>query len=297
MIKNLSQYVAFDAVARHLSFARAARELGLAPSSVAKSVAKLEEKLNVKLFSRTTRAVHLTYDGQTLHLRCADVLAQVHALDELTDLTSTSVNGVLRISAPVGYGATVVMPVVARLLEQHVELRVDLRLSDERVDLVSEGLDGAIRFGQLADSSLICRELEQQSLLLCATPRYLQRSHSLMTLEDLQQHAVIAFRMPGNGRDRPLEFEVGAERVTVACEPRLQVNQGSALVDALLNHCGIAQLPEFMVKELIAKGELTELLPAVRPPALKVNFLTPGSRALTPRLSAFINALRTQIAG
>lgn len=123
MIKNLSHFIAFDAVARHLSFAKAARELGLAPSSVAKSVAKLEARIALKLFNRTTRTVSLTQDGLILHQRCAQVLAEIQALDQLADSTSSHVQGVLRLSAPVGYGAKVIMPAVGRLLERHSELQ------------------------------------------------------------------------------------------------------------------------------------------------------------------------------
>ena len=294
MIKNLSQIVAFDAVARHLSFARAARELGLAPSSIAKSVNRLESMLNVKLFTRTTRVVHLTHDGEVLHGRCADVLAQIDALSQLTEASSSSVQGVLRVSAPIGYGGKVIVPIIARLLKRHRQLRVDLRLTDERVDLAGDGLDAAIRFGKLPDSNLVARELQKQPLLLCASPRYLQDRVLPKEIDDLVSHEIVSFRMPDSGRDRPLEFRVGDEVTRFTYEPRLQVSQGSALVDALLNDSGVAQLPHFMVESLLAKGELIELLPSLRPDPMDVTLLTPHGRALVPRLKIFMDELRSR---
>ena len=294
MIKNLSQIVAFDAVARHLSFARAARELGLAPSSIAKSVNRLESTLNIKLFTRTTRSVHLTHDGEVLHRRCTDVLAQIDALSQLTDVSSSSVHGILRVSAPIGYGGKVIVPVVARLLKRHPMLRVDLRLTDERIDLAGEGLDAAIRFGKLPDSNLVARELQKQPLLLCASPRYLQRRALPKEIDDLNSHDIVAFRMPDSGRDRPLEFRIGGEATRFTYTPRLQVSQGSALVDALLNDCGIAQLPYFMVESLLDQGDLIELLPALRPEPMDVTLLTPHGRALAPRLKIFMDELRSR---
>lgn len=296
MIKNLSQFVAFDAVARHLSFAQASRELGLASSSVAKSVAKLEQRLDLKLFNRTTRTVRLTEQGQVLHQQCVQVLAQVQALDQLTETTSSVPQGVLRISAPQGYGAQVIVPILGRLLQSYTELRVDLRLTDERADLIGESLDCAVRFGQLADSALVSRLLQRQPLLLCATPEYLRHHPAPTQPDDLHMHQIIAFRMPGNGRDRPLEFKVDGQPVKIIAPPRFQVSQGSALVNALLTHCGIAQLPLFMVEHLLASGELVELLPALRPTALDVTLLTPGGRLASPRLKVFIDALKGTLA-
>lgn len=292
MMKNLSHFIAFDAAARHLSFAQAARELGLAPSSVAKSIARLETRLAVKLFLRTTRTVRLTQDGLTLHQRCAQVLTEIQALDELANATSAHVQGALRLCAPMGYGSKIIIPAVGRLLARHSDLRIDLRLTDERVDIVSEGLDAAIRFGKLSDSNLISRHVESQPLLLCASPEYLQRHAVPRFPSDLDKHHFIAFRMPGSGRNRPIEFMVEGEPMKMSLEPRFQVNQGLALVDALLAHCGIAQLPWFMVETLLATGELVEILPGFRPAALDVTILTTGARAMAPRLRVLFDELK-----
>jgi LysR family transcriptional regulator for bpeEF and oprC len=296
MITNLSQFMAFAAVARQLSFAGAARELGLAPSSVAKSVARLESRMNVRLFVRTTRSVQLTADGEELFQRCSDVLAQVAALEESTDARSTEPTGVLRISAPIGYGGKVLVPAIGRLLERHPMLRADLRLTDERVDLAKDGLDAALRFGKLPDSGLIAREVDRQPLLLCASPRYLARHPAPQHPTDIEGHDVIAFRMPGSGRDRPLEFRVSGAPTAAKFTPRLWLSHGESLVDAMLADCGLAQVPHFMVEDALASGRLVELLPALRPDPLDVNLVTSGGRILLPRVRVLLDELRERTA-
>jgi len=292
MVTNLSQFVAFAAVARHLSFAGAARELGLAPSSVAKSVARLESRMNLRLFVRTTRSVQLTADGEELYRRCSEVLAQVAALEESTDVGSAHPTGILRISAPIGYGGKVVVPVIGRLLERYPKLRADLRLTDERIDLATNGLDAAIRFGKLPDSGLIAREVDRQPLLLCASPRYLARRRPPKGPADIENHDVIAFRMPGSGRGRPLEFHLGGATTTVKFAPRLWLSHGESLVDAMLADCGLAQVPQFMVAEALAAGRLVEVLPTFRPAPLDVNLVTSGGRHLVPRVKVLLDELR-----
>lgn len=292
MTNNLTQFVAFAAVARHLSFAQASRELGVAPSSVAKSVARLETRMGVRLFVRTTRSVQLTADGEELFRRCSDVLAQVAELEEMTDVRSSEPTGILRISAPIGYGGKVVIPVIGRLLARHPKLRADLRLSDERVDLARDGLDGTLRFGKLPDSSLIAREVDRQALMLCASPRYLERRGAPETPGDVEGHDVIAFRMPGSGRDRPLEFRVDGQAVAPKFTPRLWLSHGESLVDAMLADCGLAQVPQFMVEEALGTGRLIEVMAALRPEPLAVNLVTSGGRTLVPRVRVLLDELR-----
>jgi len=294
MTVNLTQFVAFAAVARHLSFAQASRELGVAPSSVAKSVARLETRMGVRLFVRTTRSVQLTADGEELFRRCSDVLAQVTELEEMTDVRSSEPTGILRISAPIGYGGKVVIPVIGQLLARHPKLRADLRLSDERVDLARDGLDGTLRFGKLPDSSLIAREIDRQPLVLCASPRYLAQRGTPTTPAEVAGHDVIAFRMPGSGRDRPLEFRVDGETVTPTFTPRMWLSHGESLVDAMLADGGLAQVPQFMAQEALATGRLVELMPTLRPEPLQVNLVTSGGRTLVPRVRVLLDALRLQ---
>jgi DNA-binding transcriptional LysR family regulator len=296
MMSSLSQFTAFSAVARHLSFAAASRELGLAPSSVAKAVSRLEQRMGAKLFQRTTRTVRLTAEGEALFERCADLLARVDALDQLTFGHSTVPAGTLRISAPVDYGGVIVVPVISRLLARHDELQVDLRLTDEPVDVIRDGLDAAIQLGTPPGPNHISREIDTQPRVLCASPEYLRRRGVPESVEDLQHHDVAVSRASASERDSPVELVVGGKVLTLRFASRLRVSYGPSLVGVILNDTGLAQIPLFMVRDHITEGRLIEVLPELRPRPVAVNVTTPALREASARTTALIEGLRKQVA-
>src|SRR6185436_334436 len=146
-MQGLQQFLAFAQTARHRSFAAAARDLGTSPSTIAKSVARLEAALGVKLFHRTTRRVNLTADGERLFRRCERVLAEVEDLRAEAAGVRAAPSGTLRIDLPITYGRRVVLPLLAAVVQRHPELRLDVRLQDSYADIVRDGLDLAIRAG------------------------------------------------------------------------------------------------------------------------------------------------------
>ncbi|SDR20904.1 DNA-binding transcriptional regulator, LysR family [Paraburkholderia fungorum] len=290
-MKNLSQFLNFSAVARHRSFAQAARELGLAPSSVAKSVARLEKDLGARLFHRTTRALTLTEEGRTLFAKCESLAAQIDALDLMSLGESDEPSGMLRIGAPIGYGVRIVLPLLARLRELHPALEFDLRLSDGRVAVLDEGFDAVVRIGQLEDSTLIAHKIDEQQLVLCASPAYLSMHHPIRSIHDLAHHTVIVFRLPTHGRDRPLEFIEKGRPVTLTPNTSFRISHGEALAEAAVLGIGIAQMPQFLAQQHLAEGALVELLPRCRPTPLAVNLVLPGSRVRAARVRALVDAL------
>jgi DNA-binding transcriptional LysR family regulator len=145
---SLGLIVAFAAAARQGSFAGAARDLGISPSAVSKNVARLEARMKVRLFHRTTRQISMSPDGEELYERCQRILAEVEALDASAADARTGLRGTLRIDLPITYGRLVVVPVLARLSARHPGLAIDARFSDQVVDLVKEGLDAAVRIGR-----------------------------------------------------------------------------------------------------------------------------------------------------
>jgi LysR family transcriptional regulator, regulator for bpeEF and oprC len=290
-MKNLKQFLSFAAVARNSSFAAAARELGLAPSSVAKSVARLESDLGVRLFHRTTRAVRLTAEGDALFAKCARVLEEIELLELSATHSAEAPAGTLRVGAPIGYGTRRIVPVLNRLLAAYPALNVDMRLTDERVNPITEGLDAVVRIGSLDDSGLVARRFDQQHLVLCASPAYIKIHGALRAIEEVEQRSVIVFRMPTSGRERPLEFVDAAEKIQVRPQSRFALSHGDAMVEAVLQGAGIAQVPEHMVAHHITQGALVEELPGCRPAPLPVSVLTPGARMMPPRVRSFIDAL------
>lgn len=290
-MQGLQQYIAFAETARHGGFARAARETGATPSTIAKAVARLEKALGVKLFHRTTRQVRLTPDGERLYQRCQRVLAEVEELKAEAAGTLAEPVGVLRVDSPVYYGKRFVLPILAEVQRRHPQLRLDLRLSDTIVDIVREGVDVAVRIGHLRDSTLVARRVDQQHLVLCATPRYLRSAGTPHRLEDLAGHDAIVFRLPTSGRDRPWQFRQRGVPVELQPAARLRVNETEGLVAAVkLNH-GVCQLPDLLIRDELASGELVELLPSCRPEPMPIHLVHAAGRLVPARVRVALEAL------
>ena len=288
---GLQQFIAFAETAKHGGFAAAARELGVAPSTLAKSVARLERTLGVPLFQRTTRQVRLTPDGERLNQRCRRVLAEVEELQAEASGSRAQVSGTLRIDMPVFYGRQFVLPKLAPLLERHPALRIDARLSDQWVDMVREGSDLAVRIGAMSDSTLVARRIDQQVLVLCASPAYLEARGAPRRLEDLAAHDAIVFRLPSTGRERPWQFRQRGKAVELRPDARVRINETESLLAALRLGLGICQVPDMIVREACARGELVELLPACRPEPMPIQVVHPPGRLLPARVRVALEAL------
>jgi LysR family transcriptional regulator for bpeEF and oprC len=290
-MNSLQQIAAFAETAKHGSFAAAARETGQAPSTLAKAVSRLEQRLGVKLFHRTTRQVGLTADGERLFHRCQRLLAEVDELQVEASGVRASVTGTLRIDLPIVLGRRQVMPVLARLAREHPALSLDVRLSDGYADLVKEGIDAAIRVGALADSTLVSRPLGVQAMVLVASPAYLAERGTPRRLELLEAHDALVFRMPSTGKDRPWRFRRKGEDVELRPASRVRVNDGEGLVQAALLGQGVAQLPDYFVREELARGDLVEVLPGLRPAPIPISVVYPGARLVPQRVRVLVEAL------
>lgn len=290
-MSGLQQLMAFAQTARRGSFAAAARDLGGAPSTLAKNVARLEASLGVRLFHRTTRQVSLTPDGERLFRRCERVLAEMEDLHAEAAGTRAAVVGTLRIDAPITYGRRILMPLLAQLLRAHPALTLDLRLQDSYADVVRDGLDAAIRVGELRDSTLVARRIDRQDLVLVASPAYLKAQGRPARIEDLAAHRGIVFRLPSSGRERPWQLRSGRRTVALQAPAGVQVNDGEGIVAAAVLGLGIGQVPDHMVSDELASGALVELLPKQRPPAMPISVVMPSSRLQPPRVRALLEAL------
>lgn len=290
-MQSLQQLAAFAETAKHGSFAAAARESGSAPSTLAKAVARLEQSLGVKLFHRTTRQVSLTPDGERLFGRCQRLLAEVEELHAEASGVREAPSGTLRIDVPIVVGRRLVLPVLARLTQRHPALSLDVRLQDGYVDLVKEGIDVAVRVGALKDSSLVARRFGTQGMVLVASPGYLERHGTPKRLDQLAAHSALLFRMPSTGRDRPWQFRQRGNPVELHPPSRVRLNDGEALVEAARLGLGLAQLPDYFVRDEIDRGELVEVLPAARPAPLPVSIVYPGARLVPLRVRVLIEEL------
>lgn len=290
-MQGLQTLIAFAQTARRGSFAAAARDLGGTPSTIAKAVARLEASLGVRLFHRTTRQVSLTPDGERLFRRCERVLAELDDLQADAAGTRQAVGGTLRIDAPITYGRKVLMPVLAELLRQHPGLRLDLRLQDSYADLIRDGLDAAVRVGELQDSRLVARRFDEQVLVLVASLAYLAARGRPERLDQLAGHAAVVFRLPSTGRQWPWQFRSGQQQVSLLPEPAVEVNDGEGMVAAAAQGLGLAQLPDNIVADSLARGELVEVLAAFRPAVMPISLVVPTARLQPPRVRVLMEAL------
>ena len=203
----------FCLAAEHGSFTSAANAASVTPAAVSRSISRLEERLGVRLFVRTTRQIRLTESGQVYFDQCRQALGQlVDAEREITGGQSIP-SGLLRISMPTPYAHYRVLPLLPEFRARYPEVQVDIHLSNRNIDFADEGYDLAIRGRMPPDSNLIARKLEDAELVLVATPAYLKRAGTPQTLEDLQQHDCIQFELPSTGRRIPWPFHADGGKV------------------------------------------------------------------------------------
>jgi DNA-binding transcriptional LysR family regulator len=287
---GIEALLAFAESARERSFAVAARKLGLSPSAVAKSVARLEADLGLRLFHRTTRQVSPTSDGHALYERCRRVVDEIEALRTEAEGMRGLPSGTLRLDMPVTIGKTTLLPRLAALGRRHPGLGFDLSFSDRYVDVVKEGFDAVVRIGRLSDSSLVARRIGAQELVVIGSLRYLGERGTPQEPADLKAHDCIVFRNPTSGRRRPWQFRNGRRAIEIEPESRLQMNDGEAIVAAVAAGMGLAQVPDYMAGAALRTGQVVELLARWRPAPLPISLVFASSRLLTPRLRVLIDA-------
>ena len=292
-MKGIERFLAFSETARRGSFAAAARELGSTPSTIAKSVARLEASLGVNLFHRTTRQVTLSRDGELLFERCQRVLTEVDALEAEAAGIRGEPSGFLRLDLPIVYGRRYVLPLLAGLNQKYPALRWEIRLQDGFADLVRDSVDLAVRVGKLNDSSLVARRIDWQGMTMVASPKYLERHGTPRTIEDLSTHQSIAFRMPTSGRNLSWRFQGKGRAFEVAPQAPTLVNDGEGMIMAACLDFGVCQLPDYMVQDEIDRGTLVELFEKHRPERVPISAVVPSGRLLPPRVRVLLEALDT----
>jgi DNA-binding transcriptional LysR family regulator len=269
------EWRAFVQVATLKSFASAARQLGRSPQAITRAIAALEDRVGTRLLHRTTRSVALSHDGERYLERARRVVAELDALE--VPAADAELRGTISITAPVLFGQLHVLPVVTAFLAKHDSVTIRLALIDRVVSLVDEGVDLAVRIGELADSAMLGRLVGHVRSVLVASPAYLDEAGTPRTLDALGKHACITFTGTTAIVDR---WSFGKR--SIAIKPRLVVNTGQAAIDAALAGIGIARVLSYQVDRLVAAERLRIVLSAAEPPPVPVHVLAlPGVR---PRL-------------
>lgn len=288
---SIDLIASFVAAARHASFAAAARELDLTPSAVAKNVARLEARLGVRMFHRTTRQMTLSQDGEAVYARASRILEEIEALEAEVAEERIGPRGTLRIDLPLSYGRQVVLPVLFSLATRWPALQIDARFSDHIVDIVKEGVDAAVRIGNLADSGLVARTFDRQTLGVYASPDYLADHPPPATPEALRNHACVLFRLPSSGRNREWQFRIGRRDVALRLEGAMRLGDGESLVQAAVAGLGIVQVPSYIAAQAVQGGRLVEVLRRFRPAPMPISLVYPGRRHVPLRVRLLAEAL------
>ena len=285
----------FCSVAELGSFTKAAEREAMTPGAASKQITALEQRLQARLFERTTRSVRLTDAGSALLERVLPWLSEYDALAEGVAEARSAPAGTLRIAAPVDFGARALVPIVAEFMKAWPQVEVRLSFADRMVDLVNEGFDLGVRIGNLADSALIARRLARADMVTMAAPDYIARAGTPQDPSDLSRHEFIV------DRNKPaphlLKFERDGEVSEARVNGRITLNGAVAAVAAAESGLGIACSPRWAAREALEAGRVVEIMPDWVPEHRHLWAVFPSNRYMTHRVRLFVDYLSERFDG
>ena len=294
---NAGDMAVFVRAVERGGFTAAARDLGLTPSAVSKVVTRLEERLGVRLFVRTTRQIRLTDGGQRYFEQCRMALSQLTEAEREVTGGQVKPAGALRISAPTPFAHYRLLPLLGEFRALYPEVTLDIHVSNRNIDFADEGYDLAIRGRSPADSNLIARKLEDAELVLVAAPAYIKRAGKPKSLDDLANFECIQFELPSTGKQIPWSFMVDGAQVD------MQTGGGLCCAEDVLGiatlaraGAGLVQTYRYIAEQDLARGDLVELLPQHGGTSRPFILLYPHARHLSLRVRTFVDFLVAKLA-
>lgn len=284
---RLREYEVFVAVAETGGFAAAGRTLGLSAPSVTRLVSGLEERLGARLFTRTTRSLALSESGAGLLDGARALIADADNLEQQAMGSLIAPRGHLTVSASVTFGRSVMAPVLRGFQDAYPDVTLHAVLLDRVVNLVEEGIDIAVRIGELPDSSLVARRVGSVRRMLVASPGYLEQRGSPLRPSELREHAIIAFTGLMPHREWRYVDDGRARRIALA--PRMEINDAVAAIDAARHDQGITIALSHMIADALAEGSLVPVLEAFTPPPAPVHLVHAHGRLVAPKVRAFLD--------
>ena len=279
----------FVAVAEAESFAKAGRHLGMSPPAVTRAISALEDRLGVRLLTRTTRMVRLTEAGARYLDDSRRIMAEMDEADESATGISATPRGQLHVTAPVLFGRIFITPVILEYLDRHPEVNVNALFLDRIVNLVEEGIDIAIRIGELPDSSLRAARVGTVRQVVVAAPSYLQQHGIPQHPTDLKSHRIVAAM--GITASPDWKFYANGKPVSVRVAPRMTVTTNESAIEAVRMGWGVTRLLSYQVAPHLKQGELKTVLSEFEPPALPVHVVHLDGRRPTAKVRAFVDLL------
>ncbi|HDM8230987.1 TPA: LysR family transcriptional regulator [Vibrio campbellii] len=290
---QLSAMRAFVRVVQTGSFSATGREMNTSQTTISKKVAALEKKIGVKLLARSSRDHALTPAGAKYYQTCVDILGELDEAEAEARSEVASPQGTIRISAPVAFGRILLAPIMAEFFQRYPDIKVDLQLSDQHTDLISDGIDVAIRAKQLEDSTLIARHLFDNPMLVLAAPSYLQQHGEPKTPEDLKQHNCLVY-----SRMKDINvwsFTKQNQKHAVAVNGNFQSDNGDVLLEVALTGMGIVILPIWMVEHHLKERRLTQLMSDYTGQNLPFNAVYLQSRYTPLKVRCLIDYLKEKL--
>lgn len=292
---RLDRLRTFIAVADRASFAEAARHLNISSTSATRAVSSLEEDLGVTLLRRSTRSVRLTEEGSLYLEKSRTALRDLDDAVDLVRGSGSQPQGLLVVTAPNLFGRMHILPIVSRLMETHPQLEVRLLLIDRVVRLVEEGVDVAVRIGDLSDSALHAVRVAEVQKVLSASPEYLMRRGMPNGPADLHDHDLVLF---DGLADPHHEWRFGGpEKPIVRIKPRLSVNSADAAIAAAVNGSGITRSFSYHAAPCFADGRLVRLLPDLEPPPIPVHLVFQAHRRSSANVRVFLDSVKQALRG
>ena len=286
---------AFVRVIDRGSFAAAAGDLGITPSALSKLVTRIEDRLGVRLLTRTTRRLALTAEGELFVARSREILASIEAAEAEITAGSRTPRGHLRISVGTTYAKQILGPALPHFLARYPDITVELLVSDRQIDLVAEQVDLAIRSGWLGDSTLVARKIADAKRLICASPPYLEKHGSPRVPADLLQHNCLTLTGFAQFNQWPFHTDEGINRLAIS--GTFASDNADLLLDATVAGLGIARLADFVVARALREGALLPLLEETHlSEPFPIHVVTVPGRHRTPRVKAFTEFMVAQLA-
>lgn len=282
----------FCQAAEQLSFSAAANFMGITPAAVSRSIARLEERLGVRLFVRTTRQIRLTESGELYFRQCQHALQQLREAEREVTGAQREPAGVLRISLPTPYAHHRVLPLLSEFRQLFPRVSVQVHISNRNIDFADESYDIAIRGRSPQDSSLIARKLEDAELITVASPAYLARAGMPKTLDDLNHHECIQFELPSTGRKVPWTFSVNGKDTDIFTRGSFTCAEDVlGIVTLARSGAGLIQTYRFILEQDVADGTLVEVLPEYGGTSRPFILLYPHARHLSLRVRSLVDFL------
>jgi DNA-binding transcriptional LysR family regulator len=276
----------FVSVAKAGSFVGGARELSISRVMATKHIAQLENHLNARLFNRTTRSLSLTDVGAVYLQRCKTVLVDIADMEDAVTQLHTNPRGTLKISAPTVIGALYIAPAIAEFLALHKDLSVNLILQSNFGDLVDEGIDIAVTFGTLEDTSLIAKQMASSSLLVCGSPKYFAKHGKPLIPTELDKHScLVNWAIPPRNKWLFKGLEGESE---MKVSGRMQANAADPIRIAAKKDLGLVMLPEYIVSKDIAKGHLEVVLQDYAIDPMQIHAVYPHRKYLSAKVRSFL---------